>query len=203
MYLGSEVGARLKQERERNLLTVEQAAALSGATPEQWRALESGRLCMHLEFNLRLKNLGFSPRFIGLGERETFGEALGSDGPFIASHQLEKGAAKGEGDDALLSGSSLYAPDSETFGKAIELMRRSIAAVDAFVGEGSAAKSPELVAAVMNATLRSETQDDAQRISAAIENAATALCESIVGAAEAITVVAGDAIDALLPEAGG
>ena len=41
---------------------------------------------------------------------------------------------------------------------AIELMRRSIAAVDAFVGEGAAAKSPDLVAALMSATIQCENR---------------------------------------------
>lgn len=195
MYLLGEAGPRLKLERERNRLTVEQAAVLTGVMPEQWDALEAGRICMHIDFNLSLKSLGFDPRFIGLGEREScFDNDL-----FVAATQTEEdsGVARDSSspfDERLLCRVASCGPDSASFSTAIELMRRSIAAVDAFVGEGAAAKSPDLVAALMSATIQCENRSNALCIAQAIETATDALCQSM----DAATELFGDAMDGVI-----
>ena len=200
MYLLGEAGKRLKVERERNQLSVEQAAVLTGVTPEQWRALEEGLICMHIDFTLGLKNLGFEPRFIGMGEREGFTYGV----PFFVASQPEEVAgvapdSSSPFDEQLLRRSSSYGPDSASFKKAIELMRRSITAVDAFLGEGSAAKSPDLVAALMSATIQCENRSGVMDIVDAIGNASESVTQSIENFTEAFAEVMDQAVEALTP----
>lgn len=49
---------------------------------------------------------------------------------------------------------------SNAFHAAVELLRKSVQAVDAFVGAGAAERSPELVAALMQATLQRQATED-------------------------------------------
>ena len=197
MHLLPEAGQRLKEERERNRLTVAQAAVLSGVTPEQWQALESGLICMHIDFSLELRRIGFNARYIGLDDPEN----RSRDERFIKAPETESTAVDGL-DETLLASPSWNAPDSDSFSKAIELMRRSIAAVDAFVGEGAASKSPTLVAALMNATIQGQEQENAQQVAVAIENAAGVVGDAIDGASELFKEVVDDAIDALTQPGG-
>lgn len=194
-FVEGETGSRLKAERERNRLTVAQAALLSGVTADQWHALEEGHLCMSGDFIDSLQQLGFEPDFIKTGSRSYW---RSSDERFIRRTQ-NPGIAR---DDPLLISSSRHAPDSESFCKAIELMRRSIAAVDAFVGEGAASKSPSLVVALMNATVQNKAQEDAQQVAVAITNAAAVLGDAIAGASELFKEVVDDAVEALSPPGG-
>ena len=82
---------------------------------------------------------------------------------------------------------------------AIELMRRSIAAVDAFVGEGAAAKSPDLVAALMSATIQCENRSGVMDIVEAIGSASGSVSESIDNFTEVFGVVMDEVVGALIP----
>ena len=71
MYIGSlEISARLKTERERTGLSVEQFAALSDVTVEAYRAFESGDLAMPFDYVRLLQYLGCDPTYIHFGERK-------------------------------------------------------------------------------------------------------------------------------------
>ncbi len=166
MYIGSkEISTRLKSERERTGLTVEQFSALSGVTVEAYRAFESGDLAMPFDFVRGLKNLDCDPAYIHLGERKF---SLGDE------KQMPNAAA---------FYGSFYEPDQE-FQVVVNLLRRSVHAVDAFVGSGASQKSPELVAAVINATIFSayttapgEREDLADKVANAISELAEAVRE--------------------------
>ena len=200
MYLVAEAGPRLKVERERVRLTVEQAAVLSDVSPKQWAELEAGRLCMHVDFVLALGEFGFDPRFIGIGERKS----LIFDERFIAPKKTKRDASvdtqSASQPDGLSAREPLgYSPAPQDFAAAIELMRRSIAAVDAFVGEGAAAKSPDLVAALMSATIQCENRSGVMDIVEAIGSASGSVSESIDNFTEVFGVVMDEVVGALMP----
>lgn len=166
MFIGSkDVGTRLKSERERTGLTIEQFSALSGVTVDAYRAFEAGDLAMPFDYVRGLKTLGCDPAFIHLGERQV---SLGD------TKQLPNAAA---------FYGSFYEPDRE-FQEVVNLLRKSVHAVDAFVGPGASEKSPELVAAVINATILStystgagEREDLADKVANAISELAEAMRE--------------------------
>ena len=67
------------------------------------------------------------------------------------------------------------------------LLQRSTAAVEAFVGSGAASKSPELVAALMNATTAFESRDNMTDVAEGFTNAIDSLADSLVGALDSAT----------------
>jgi transcriptional regulator with XRE-family HTH domain len=150
------LAARLASERERLGLTVEQFAVLIGITAEQQRAIEGGTDRIPMHFHEAICRLGVDPEFI-LGQTDLPQGRLVSP-PF----------------------------GRDDFHDAVDLLRRSQQAVEAFVGEGAAKSCPQLVAATMNAAIQSryaigvgDLEDFTDKISAAIEGAGTAIASAI------------------------
>jgi hypothetical protein len=136
MVLGEACGARLKAERERIGLSARQLAALAGVSDQLYASFEAGQIGMPFDFSLSLRRFGIRPEVLG---------------------GLEQGELPKD-EDALVAGGKLVcwstADFSDSFPMAVRLMQRSIQAVDAFVAEGAAKQCPQLVAALMEATIR-------------------------------------------------
>lgn len=108
----------------------------------------------------------------------SYGQALlraGGDPQFVFGHS----AVPTEARQDLLFG------DNSFFG-AVDLLRKSQQAVEAFVGGGASRDSPELVAALMNATLQERfsvgagnLEDFATAIADAIESAGSQIAEAL------------------------
>ncbi len=160
------IAARLKLERERLGFTLEQFAVLSGVDATTYRHFELGDFYLPVDFIAGLSGLGCDSLFIGTGERR------------FASEIDPKTPPK----SSMFCG---YFTSDDDFRNAVNLMRRSAQAVDAFMGTGCAEKAPELVAALMNATLVSgyqsgpgEREDITDKIVGAIGDLVDAIRES-------------------------
>ncbi|MGQ5490793.1 hypothetical protein ACUH78_18275 [Thauera sp. ZXT1-4] len=129
--LFSECLPRLIQERERLGLSQAQFACLAGVSLEDQVSLESGKW----------DNF---PKDYLHGAQEA-----GADPLFILGHSSESRA----GTLVQLAFGSTLDPDTD-FGDAVLLLRKSIQAVNAFVGDGAAERFPQLVVAVMDATIK-------------------------------------------------
>lgn len=141
--------SRIQSERERLGLTVAQFAVLAGVSAGQQKAIEEG---------------------VAGGQSFAYFEAIQRIG---ADPQFIHGVA-----DAPAQNMRNMVFQEENFQDAVDLLRRALQAVEAFVGEGSAAKCPELVAATMNATIQNRVataleglEDLGDKLSAAIEGA--------------------------------
>lgn len=134
MSLVKECSGRLKAERERLGYTTEQVAALGGVEHSAYLKMEAGDLAIPFDFNKSLGMLGFRPMFVGLGD------------------DASRPSADEVSPASILADSWLIPSDG--FVASVRLMRRSAAALDAFLGQGTAQRSPELIAALMQATLR-------------------------------------------------
>lgn len=114
----------------------------------------------------------------------SYGQALlraGADPQFVFGHSAEPTEARQD----LLFGDG-------SFLGAVDLLRKSQQAVEAFVGEGASRDSPELVAALMNATLQDRfsvgagnLEDFATAIAGAIESAGAQIAEALTQDPEA------------------
>lgn len=135
MQLHGTCGQRLLEERKRTGWTSEQAAVLSGVSHDRYLKFESGEASMTLDYVMALEHLGMRPKFIGLGE---------------ASDEQIVGVGAQQWKDEFVS-NVIY---RSSFKQAVQLMMRSAAAVEAFVGKGKSESCPELVAALMNATMK-------------------------------------------------
>ena len=195
MFLLSTAASSLKEERERCGLSIAQAAALADTTSQMWEAIEAGLVSMSAEFVFRLRDLGFDAQYIGTGERRARREVR-----FIPSELTEDGgdaSAESERIKALIA-SEERAHDlsfkEDPFLQAVALLRRSSAAVEAFIGEGVASKSPELVAALMNAASRLEvgsaTSSMLEEFRNALDGVAGQMADSSEALVEAVAGVA-------------
>lgn len=114
---------RIISERERLGLSVAQLAVLLGISESKQQSIEEGNLAdCPSSYGQALKRVGGDPLFV-------FGH---TEQPTVQREDLLFG------DDYFL--------------QALALLRRSQQAVDAFLGEGTSHKAPELVAALMSAT---------------------------------------------------
>lgn len=136
-YTDSDVAVRMKSERERLCLSPEQFAVLAGIDSDTYAKLEDGRYFIPTQFVFGLAGLGCDVGYIGTGERAS-----------IDNNSLKTPPSR--------FFSNLGWPD-EDFRYAVHLMLRSAQAVEAFMGKGQAEKSPVLVAALMQATLDSQS----------------------------------------------
>lgn len=122
-----EITRRIVSERQRLGLSVAQLAVIVGITAEQQAAIEGGDLdARPYSYTDAMQRAGCDPLFL----------CGNSDVPEVVKANLMYG--------------------DEPFIDAVSLMRKSIQAVDAFVGEGEATRAPELVAALMNATIHAQ-----------------------------------------------
>ena len=193
MFLLSTAASSLKEERERCGLSIAQAAALTDTTSQMWEAIEAGLVSMSVEFVSRLRYIGFDDQYIGTGERRGHRE-----GRFIPSELTNEGgdaSTECERITALIA-SEESAHDlsfkEDPFLHAVALLRRSSAAVEAFIGEGVASKSPELVAALMNAASRLE-----------VGNATSSMLEEFRNALDGFAGQMADSSEALVEAVGG
>lgn len=152
-----EQSRRIVSERERLGLTVGQFAVLAGVSEAQQIAIESG-------------DFSTSPYSYTHGAQRA-----GADPLFIIGQSTEPKIQRPNllfGDDSFLS--------------AVDLLRKSQQAVEAFIGEGASKNSPELVAAIMTATLQDRYsigaghfEDFADRIANAIEEAGSQIANAL------------------------
>lgn len=149
--------SRLIAERTRLQLTVAQFAVLVGVDLAQQEAIEAGQVDqISFEYGQAIQRVGADPLFV------------------LGHHPEPKGetAPPPSGDDAFLD--------------AVRLLRRSHQAVEAFIGEGMAAKCPELVASTMKAALHSrrsigpgDLEEFADKIANAIEEAGSQIADAL------------------------
>lgn len=144
-----ELTRRIISERQRLGLSVAQLAVIVGITAEQQAAIEGGdRDAIPYSYTLAMQRAGCDPLFL----------CGNSDVPAAGMADLMFG--------------------DEPFMEAVSLMRKSIQAVDAFVGQGGATRAPELVAALMNATLQAQYSPVAEEsLESCAETIANALLE--------------------------
>lgn len=151
-----EIGRRVISERERLDLTLEQFAVLVGVSKETQEAIESGKG-------------GRWSVFYGHAA-----QAIGADPMFILG-EAEEPRVKDQTQNHI----------DESFIEAIDLLRRSMEAVEAFVGRGKSKECPELVAALMSATLKSRYAvgpSEMENFSDTIARAIDGLSEVVDGA---------------------
>lgn len=155
-----EIASRIISERKRLGLSVAQLAELVGITTAEQATIEAGHLeARPYSYNEALKRTGADPRYLS---------GL-SDIPEIAQ------------------GNVMF--EDEPFQEAVSLLRKSIQAVEAFVGEGVAASEPELVTALMRATLQSrycplgagDLENLSLNLSNAIADAGTEIARALAG----------------------
>lgn len=154
----TEAGQRLTHERERLKLTLPQLASLVSVTNEQQRAFEEGSAMFSGEYMAALDQVGADSMFITFGERNP-------DLPLATP------------------ATPMLAEFNDEFNDAVMLLRKSVQAVEAWVGDGTAQRCPELVAAVMDATLRAVHHDAHQSI---LEELDQTVAQSAVAVAQAI-----------------
>lgn len=148
---------RVRCERERLGLTIAQFAVLLGISEAKQQSIEEGNLAdCPTSYGDALKRAGGDPLFV-------FGHA---EQPNVQRVDLLIG------DDGFL--------------RALELLRKSQQAIDAFLGEGTSSKAPELVAALISATMHERMdvgagnwEDFFQKIAVAIEYAGERIAESL------------------------
>lgn len=121
----AEAAQRIISERQRLGYTVAQFAVLLGISEAQQSSIEAG-------------NLADRPNSYGHAFQRAGGDPL-----FMHGLTEEPRITK----EDLLAG-------DEDFLKALGLVRKSQQAIDAFFGEGTSSKSPELVTALVNATMQ-------------------------------------------------
>lgn len=196
MFPLSITSSRIKEERQRCGLSLPQAAALANVTVDLWDALEAGLITPGIEFTRTLSQLGFDPTYIGTGERGRKNE-FGSDDfmPSEATNEGEAAADQRERIEQLIANQvATRKLRADPFAQAVVLLQRSSAAVEAFVGSGASLKSPELVAALMNATTTLTSRDNMTGCTKGLENAIDALggalSDAVENATEAISGVA-------------
>jgi transcriptional regulator with XRE-family HTH domain len=189
MFLVSSSSVRIKEERVRCGLTVAQTAALSNVSVDLWEALEAGLISPGMEFIKNLRQFGFDTMYIGIGERGRRSESNAFN--FMPSDTTEPDGAAADQRERIekLVANQIAARTvgSDPFAQAVALLQRSTAAVEAFVGSGAASKSPELVAALMNATTAFESRDNMTGVAEGFTNAIDSLADSLVGALESAT----------------
>lgn len=160
-----EIPRRIVSERQRLGLSVAQLAVLVGITAEQQAAIEGGNLdARPFSYYHAMQRAGCDPQFL----------CGSSDAPKATKADLNFG--------------------DESFMDAVSLMRKSIQAVDAFVGEGGGARSPELVAALMNATIHTRyspvgegsLENFAETIANALYELGSQISEALGGDPEAL-----------------
>lgn len=164
MLLPKDSAPRLMSERMRLGYSSAQAAVLGGVEAEAYSKMEDGTLYIPIELIWRLQKIGFRGAFIHMGEESS------------STH-----------DDAYPTVKEFHATseghyDNGGFVQAVRLMRRSIAAVDAFLGESFSTQSPELVVALMNASISLDQHQSAgerEELVSKVENALQSLAEAI------------------------
>lgn len=153
---------RLKSERERLGLTVAQFAVLAGVSKEHQTQFESGDFTnAPMGYDLAIKRLGVDPEFL-----------------------------YGHSNTPVTSGVSLVLGDDD-FDYAVSLFRKSKEVVEAFVGAGAAKDCPELVAAIMSATIQSRCSVGAGNL----EDFTVQIANSIEAAGSVIADAISDALD--------
>lgn len=95
--------ARLKQERERLNLSQEACAYRAGITRVSQSRYESGHSCPHLNYIVRLEEIGFDAHFLLFGHRVTnciliesdalFGRAIAAVNRFVQAHAIHASPA--------------------------------------------------------------------------------------------------------------
>ena len=192
MFLLSTAASSLKEERERCGLSIAQAAALTDTTSQMWEAIESGLVSMSVEFVSRLRYIGFDDQYIGTGERR--GHREGRFIPSELTNEVGDASTECERITALIA-SEESAHDlsfkEDPFLQAVALLRRSSAAVEAFIGEGVASKSPELVAALMNAASRLEVGSATSSMLEEFRNALDGFAGQMADSSEALVEAVG------------
>lgn len=171
MLLPEDSAPRLMSERMRLGYSSAQAAVLAGVDAEAYSKMEDGTLYIPIELIWRLQKIGFRGEFIHMGEESA--SIHNDEFPTIKEfHATSEGHY-----------------DNGGFAQAVRLMRRSMAAVDAFLGEGLSTKSPELVAALMNASISLDQNPgtgEREELVSKVENALLSLAEAISDAGENI-----------------
>lgn len=154
--------SRLIKERERLGLSQAQFACLAGVSVEDQACLEAGKW-------------NHFPMDYLHGAQHA-----GADPLFILGHSPESRAAK----VVKLAFGSQFSPDSD-FTDAVLLLRKSTQAVNAFVGDGAAGRYPQLVVALMDATIKARyacgpgcIEDMAERISGAISDVSDSIADA-------------------------
>lgn len=158
-----DVIARLVKERERLNLTQAQFACLAGVACEDQAALEAGKWdCFPMDYLQGAQHVGADPMFI-LG-RQTEPKTL--PGPQLAF------------------GSPIFRDDA--FLEAVDLLRKSVQAVNAFAGDKAAEKCPQLVVALMQTALKARyacgpghLEDFADKLSGAISDMGEAIATAL------------------------
>lgn len=154
-----QAGQRLTLERERLKLTVPQLATLASVTNDQQLAFESGEAMFSSEYMRALDQVGVDSMFVTFGERNP-------DLPLATP------------------ATPMLGEFNDQFNDAVSLLRKSIQAVEAWVGEGSAQRCPQLVAAVMDATLRTVHHEARQSV---LEEMDRTVAQSAVAVAQALS----------------
>ena len=158
-----EITRRIVSERQRLGLSVAQLAVIVGITAEQQAAIEGGDLdARPYSYTDAMQRAGCDPLFL----------CGNSDAPEAVKANLMYG--------------------DEPFMDGVSLMRKSIQAVDAFVGDGAATRAPELVAALMNATIHAQycpvgevsLERCAETIANAILETGAQIAEALAGTSE-------------------
>lgn len=118
---------RLIEERERLGLSVPQFAVLVGVSKQDQEDIESEKKTVSVEYMQAVGRIGGDPVYISTGTE-----------------------SKRRTGDRFTYPLSIFDDFQMNFNDSLVLFRKSIDAVDAFLGEGTSSKSPELVAALLN-----------------------------------------------------
>ena len=157
MY-SNETASRIVSERNRLGLTTAQLAVMLDISEAQQIAIEAG-------------DFSSCPTYY-----EHAMKRAGADPLFIHGQCSQPAAQRSD----LLFG-------DESFASALHLLRRSQQAIEAFFGEGASKSSPQLVAALMNATLQERYslgagtwEEFAEKIAYAIAGGASEIAEALL-----------------------
>ncbi len=122
-----ELAHRLTTERSRLGYSEAQFATLMGLSAEDYRKLEAGTRALDPELRGPLHRMGVDIRYLIDGRLSTCPPEPADFPCWVRSAEFYAG---------------------------VELLRKSVQAVNAFVGDGAAERSPELVAALMNTVIQ-------------------------------------------------
>lgn len=162
----AEALARLIKERERLNLSQSQFACLAGVSSEEQASLEAGKWDV------------FPMNYLHGAQQ------AGADPLFILGHSPEPKTFPAP---TLAFGSPLFPDDA--FLDAVTLLRKSVEAVKAFAGDTAADQCPQLVAALMQATINTRSakyacgagdmEDLANKVSDAISQMGEAIADAL------------------------
>lgn len=173
MLLPFECAARLQEERGRLGYSVEQTAVLGGMTTSAYLQVESGTVAMPYLVLMTLARHGFRADYIHHGGDDSGEQTPPGSEVFEEIKRADK--------------LSFTEMEEAQFRDALTLLRRSVAAVDAFFGPGKAKQAPQLVSTLVQTTLAfGEQIDKAQKMDVYVETDAVHLAKAIREAAGTI-----------------